>query len=94
MVVVTREGRGVARRIQIGERDEDSVQHSEDLWFLVLEEDGSQCIEHTWWRAGQDGKAAGLGTKIFSVEEFLAGESDDKLKKILRAVLRTIGTAD
>jgi hypothetical protein len=84
----------MVRRIQLGERDEGPVQHNKDLWFLVLEEDGSQYIEHAWSRAGQDGKAAGLGTKIFSVEEFLAGESDDKLKKILRAVLRTIGTAD
>jgi hypothetical protein len=83
----------MARRIQIGERDEGPVQHSKDLWFLVLEDEGSQYIEHAWSRGGLDGKAAQSGTKILSVEEFLAGEIDDRLKKILRAALRTSGSA-
>jgi hypothetical protein len=84
----------MARRIQIGERDEGSVQPSKDLWFLVLEDEGRQYIEHAWSHIGQDGNAARSGTKILSVEEFLAGDSDDRLKKILRAALRTIGSAD
>src|SRR4051812_23268539 len=83
----------MALRIQLGERGERSVPRKEDLWFLVLEDEGTHHVEHAWSHDDGDGTGARSGTNIFSVEEFLASDSDERLKTILRAALRTVARA-
>ena len=80
----------MGKRVQIGERTKGSLTNK-DWWYLVFDDDGSDHVEHLWTRG--EG-IPDTGSKRFSVEAFLAGDSSDRLKGELRFALRTSGRAD
>jgi hypothetical protein len=80
----------MGKRVQIGEQTKGSLTHK-DWWYLVLEDDGSDHVEHQW----SHGKGVpNTGSKRFSVEEFLAGDGSEGFKSELRFALRKNGRTD
>jgi len=85
----------MASRVQIGESIKGALRQNEDWWYLVLEDDGSCYVEHEWSYVDPYGRGKpNSGTKTFTVEEFLAGDSSEGMKSELRSALKKSGEAD
>jgi hypothetical protein len=81
----------MAQRIEIGERIKGTFRDIEDLWHLVVDDDGTRYVEHEWTRLHHhDPRPPEVGTRKIPIDEFFAGDFGHGIKEDLRQALRTI----
>ncbi len=79
----------VATKTQFHQRIKGSLQETEDWWCLVVEDDGTTCVEHEWSHVDPYGKRAPrAGTQRIPVDDFLAGDHDTAAKDNLAELLK------
>ncbi|MDX0623483.1 hypothetical protein CN059_08435 [Sinorhizobium medicae] len=61
-------------RTQFFKRVKGHVSQYEDWYYLVEEDDGKKYVEHEWDHVTVNGLSQNVGTKRYTVEEFLGGD--------------------
>jgi hypothetical protein len=64
------------------------MMENEDWWYLVIEDDGSNWVEHEWSYVDRYGKhPPNSGKSRFSVDEFMAADVSPAVKANLETAL-------
>ena len=75
-------------RTEIHSQRKGSMGEDEDWWTLLVDsESGEKTVEHEWSYTNAYGPGQDSGTQIVTVDEFLAGNSDQTAKAKLRELL-------
>jgi hypothetical protein len=72
----------------------EAAEGTEDHWRLVVNDDGAAFVEHDWSRVNAypgKPKKTKIGTKVYPLQDFLAGDSPANAKSSLKLALRSKG---